>query len=84
MRREDGEWNSPPPTWEVIRNEGMFCIIGRVADLDCEDNLQGFIDMRKEEEGYGTVLREKEFLEFCKYSSVEDDVAPPESTETKL
>jgi len=83
MRGQDGEWNSPPPVWEVIRNGGMFCEYRGHADLDCEDNLQGFIDMGEGTEGYGTVLRETEFLEFCKYSPVDDDVTPTKSAETK-
>ena len=59
------------------------CFLCGVADLDCEDNLQEFIDMGDGEEGFGSVLREEEFLEFCKYSSVDDDIPPTESIETK-
>jgi len=83
MRREDGEWISPPPVWDVIRNGGICLGICVGTDLDCEDNLQRFIDMGLEGEGYGTVLREKEFLEFCKYSLVDEDASRIESMQRK-
>jgi hypothetical protein len=35
--------------------------------IDCEDNLQEYIDMTNLGEGYGRVVTEKEFLEFCNY-----------------
>jgi hypothetical protein len=59
------------------------CMVCGVADLDCEDNLREFIDMGDGEEGFGSVLREEEFLEFCKYSAVDEDIPPAESIETK-
>jgi hypothetical protein len=65
---------------EVCPGWWMTC-----ADLDCEDNLQEFIDMGDGEEGFGCVLREEEFLEFCKYSTVDEDIPPEaELIETKF
>ena len=43
--------------------------MGRSADVDCEDNLQLFIDLENTEEGYGCVVREERFLKFCTFSA---------------
>jgi N-terminal glutamine amidase len=62
----DGEWNSPPPPWAIIQNQGSLSEKWLIVDV--EDNLQRFIGMSDSEEGYGQVLQESEFLEFCQYS----------------
>lgn len=35
----------------------------------CTNNLQRYIDMSDDDESFGRVLDETQFLEFCKYST---------------
>jgi len=44
----------------------MFSRLNIVADhIACPNNLDKFIDMEVEDEEYGHVLQEAEFLEYC-------------------
>lgn len=69
MRNELGDWLSPPPPWDIIQNHGH----DHQRGLGSLDNLQKYIEMEHCEEGFGEVLREDKFLEWCCYSTAEED-----------
>ena len=71
MLGEDGEYISPPPLWPIIQNGGDFLDLHELI-IDCENNLQEFIEMN-DSNGYGRVLQEHEFLDFC-YCKMENPV----------
>jgi hypothetical protein len=62
----DGEWQAQPPVWEAIHIKGTFDI---TTNPECTNNLQRYIDMSDDDESFGRVLDETQFLEFCKYST---------------
>ena len=63
MRNDQGDWLSPPPLWDIIQNPRNM----GEKDSGSVDNLQKYIEMENCEEGIGQVLREDEFLEWCRY-----------------
>ena len=67
MRNDQGDWLSPPPPWDIIQNPGHQWGLGSM------NNLQKYIEMEHCEEGFGEVLREDKFLEWCCYSTAEED-----------
>jgi hypothetical protein len=69
MRNDQGEWLSSPPPWDIIQNPRNR------GETICEsvDNLQKYIEMEHCKEGFGEVLREEGFLEWCRYCIAEDD-----------
>jgi len=72
MRSENGDWLSPPPPWDIIQNGAAGEGTSRVVD-----NLQKYIEMDPCEEGFGRVLEEREFLEWCGYKG--DDTMEEEA-----
>ena len=64
MLNSDGEYKSPPPSWPLIQNEGLL-LPKYALNSACENNLQQFIEMGNSGDGFGRVLQEHEFLEFC-------------------
>ena len=64
MRNAEGEWLSPPPVWEIIQNSPN--VEKGIGETD--NNLHKYIEMGYvEEEGFGRVMEEREFLEWCEY-----------------
>jgi hypothetical protein len=60
----DGEYISPPPVWPAICNEGLNST-RTVLTIDWDHNMDLFIDMMHDDDRFGRVLQENEFLEFC-------------------
>lgn len=64
MLNGDGDYISPPPSWPLILNEGLP-FSQYYLNSACKNNLQQFIEMGNSGDGFGRVLQEHEFLEFC-------------------
>ena len=60
----DGEYISVPPVWPLIRNDGLNPK-DAVLTIEWDHNLDLFIDVTHEDNCFGRLLREDEFLEFC-------------------
>jgi N-terminal glutamine amidase len=48
----------------LIQNESLF-LLQYALNSACKNNLQQFIEMNNSEDGFGRVLQEHEFLDFC-------------------
>jgi hypothetical protein len=66
MLNSDGEYISPPPSWPMIQN-GSLLLPQWALNSVYKNNLPQFVEMSNSEDGYGRVLQEHEFLEFCQY-----------------